>query len=492
MGDDGPAGNARSGGSISVGTSALPEVLDPALATDPVALQALWSVYTPLLTYRHAEGAEGTELVPGLARELPEVSEDGTTYEFALRRGLFYSNGSPLRASDFERALRRARRMASPYAGLYTGIGSIQADDRAGLVTVTLNQPDATFAHVVALPASAPVPAGTPSEDLSRDPPPGIGPYEIVGVRPEERWRLRRVRGFNLADLPAGRVDVVTVDRYDGVVSQTQAASQGTLDLMQELPSTEQLPEIRSRYDDRYDEQPSASTVFLEMDTTVPPLDDGRVRQAVSLAVDGPTLERLYNGLLEPGCTLLPLTVAGQDAPDPCPYGERSDPPDLLRARELVVEAGLSATRVTVVAARDETPPAAPRYLARTLRKLGLAAEVELVADSDAIAATPSAAIAFTALTPELVHPASYLRRFGGRTGDSELDASLQRLLAEPALNEARDAWAALDARVVEEAYAAPLGTKRLPMFFSERMDVQGCPASHPIFGTDFARLCLK
>ena len=37
----------------------------------------MWLVYTPLLTYAHEEGEAGAELIPGLAEDLPEVSEDG-------------------------------------------------------------------------------------------------------------------------------------------------------------------------------------------------------------------------------------------------------------------------------------------------------------------------------------------------------------------------------------------------------------------------------
>ena len=43
-------------------------------------MEAIWLAYTPLLTYRHAEGESGLELIPGLASDLPEVSADGRAY----------------------------------------------------------------------------------------------------------------------------------------------------------------------------------------------------------------------------------------------------------------------------------------------------------------------------------------------------------------------------------------------------------------------------
>ena len=84
-GDGESAGNARKGGSITVGASAPPDALDPAVSRSREAREALWLVYTPPLTYRRAEGAKGTELIPGLAEELPTVSEDGETYTFMIR-----------------------------------------------------------------------------------------------------------------------------------------------------------------------------------------------------------------------------------------------------------------------------------------------------------------------------------------------------------------------------------------------------------------------
>ena len=167
-GDSEPSGNARKGGSITVGASSLTRVLDPALATDPGALQVLRAVYTPPLTYRHAEGRDGTGLIPGLVRELPEVSEDGLEYSFRFRAGLAYSDGTRLRASDFARAVDRARRLHSPYAGLYAAIDAIDADDRSGRVVVTLTQPDAALPYALALPVSAPVPPGTPRDRPER------------------------------------------------------------------------------------------------------------------------------------------------------------------------------------------------------------------------------------------------------------------------------------------------------------------------------------
>ena len=79
----------------------------------------LSQVYLPLLTYKRVEGDEGTTLIPGLAEDLPQVSSDEKTYTLRLREGLVYSDGSPVKASDFEHALRRVLSLGSPAAPLY-------------------------------------------------------------------------------------------------------------------------------------------------------------------------------------------------------------------------------------------------------------------------------------------------------------------------------------------------------------------------------------
>ena len=77
----------------------------------------MWLVYTPLLTYRHAEGERGSELIPGLAERLPEISADGMTYRLRLREGLKYSDGTAVKASDFEHTVKRLLALGSAATG---------------------------------------------------------------------------------------------------------------------------------------------------------------------------------------------------------------------------------------------------------------------------------------------------------------------------------------------------------------------------------------
>ena len=81
-----PSANAKKGGEINVAYTSFPDYLDPATSYTVEGWQAMWLVYTPLLTYRHVEGAEGSSLIPGLAEALPTVSADGKTFKLKLRQ----------------------------------------------------------------------------------------------------------------------------------------------------------------------------------------------------------------------------------------------------------------------------------------------------------------------------------------------------------------------------------------------------------------------
>src|SRR5215216_4442332 len=176
-GDDnegGGGGGGKSGGSIRIGTVG-PDSYDPALMQTVQAFQPLKTVYTGLLAYKDEYGKAGNELIPGLAEKLPDVSGGDKTYTFQLRKGLKYSDGTPVKASDFEFAIKRLLKLNGPYSSFLTTIDGaaefqekgdtkadipgIKPDDKTGKIVVNLTVPDSKFQYAVAEPYAAPVPA---------------------------------------------------------------------------------------------------------------------------------------------------------------------------------------------------------------------------------------------------------------------------------------------------------------------------------------------
>src|ERR1051325_11241510 len=103
------------------------DYLDPQQAYTGQSWWAMWNVYETLLTYKHVDGPAGYKLVPGLAASLPTVSRNGKVYKFKLRKGLRYSNGKALKASDFKWAIKRGFLAQGQGVGFYTDIAGAKA-----------------------------------------------------------------------------------------------------------------------------------------------------------------------------------------------------------------------------------------------------------------------------------------------------------------------------------------------------------------------------
>jgi peptide/nickel transport system substrate-binding protein len=81
-------GGGKKGGTLNGTYASFPDYMDPALSYTAEGWTAMADVYIPLLTYKHANGEEGSEVIPGLAKEMPKISNGGKTYTLTLRPGL--------------------------------------------------------------------------------------------------------------------------------------------------------------------------------------------------------------------------------------------------------------------------------------------------------------------------------------------------------------------------------------------------------------------
>ncbi|HEX2072033.1 MAG TPA: ABC transporter substrate-binding protein [Thermoleophilaceae bacterium] len=490
-----PRDEAGAGGSLVVAEATAPGSLDPALVATSVARRAAWLAYTPPLTYRRAEGEDGTDLVPALSEEAPETSDDGRSYSFRLRRGVRYSNGMMLRASDFERAVARSLRLspsglvlwrnvvgARAYAradGDSIDVPGIAVNDRSGRVRIELESPDRLFPYALATLAAAPVPRGTPLRDLTDDPPPGIGPYRVAQVRRGGDVVLERRREWRLPGIPAGNPrEIVTRTIADGA-ARVDAVRDGRADLVEGESPLRMLPDVRSSGDGRYAEYPTLRTLYVAIDASRAPFRDGDVRRALSYSLDARVLAQLHDGFMQPACNVLPPQVAGYRELDPCPFGAREGDADLVEASRLVEDAGARGAAVRVAGGADARGRRLTRYLVATLRKIGLAARLVPRADAQ---------VAFAAVSPAIPHPAGYLAGLD----DPVLAARVELLEQEADAQDAEQDWAALDEEAVTRAYVAPYGVATAGVLASRRLDMQGCARFHPVVGMDYSSVCLR
>jgi peptide/nickel transport system substrate-binding protein len=524
-GGGGTGEGGKQGGSITIGLASQPDFLDPASAYTVNAWESQWLVYTPPLTYKHVEGVEGTELIPGVAEAMPTISEDGKTYEFTIRKGLKYSDGTPVKASDFEHTIKRVFIQESGGSGFFSGIvgaeayaeagkedgdiKGITADDKTGKVTIKLTAPDGTFLNVLATNFAGMVPSKTPFDVLTKDPPPGAGAYTYTKSIPNREFVLEKNKFFNIPGIPKGNLDKITTKIIKSQEQITQdIISGGGIDYSQDPPPADLLPEVRSTNKDRYKEFSVADIRYFFMDVNLPPFDDEKVRQAVNYAVDKRGIARLYGGLMQPTCNFLPPNMPGYEELDPCPWGDPNGRPDVEKARQLIKEAGAEGAKVTVWGNTDNPTPKTTEYYTDVLNEIGLDAEPKII-DGGVYFSTignakTKAQTGYAGWFQDFPHPANFFQivtEIGiqptnatnyGDVNDPEVTGAYERLKQEPELEAVADEWAEADKNLVEGAYIVPFGTAKETIHLSERMDFENCSYVHPLYKADYSSFCLK
>lgn len=522
---------AEQPGSITISQTSQPDRLDPALSFEINGLEPMWLVYTPLLTYRHAEGTDGAELIPGLATDLPEISEDGRTYTLELRKDLSYSDGSAVEASDFEHAIERVLYMRSPGAPFYEGIvgakayvnahetnadiAGIRTNDDTRKITIELDRPDAAFQNVLAMVFAGLVPGDTPFRNLTADPPPGVGPYEITDSEPGRQFVLTRSPIFDeldIPDIPTGSVETITTRIIGSEREQAQDVLSNDLDYMQDPPPADLKPTILDQAGDRYAEHPTATTYWFFLNTRTPPFDDPLVRQAVNYGIDRAAFARLYAGAMQPGCAFLAPGIPGYDEAldtTECPYGDPTQPPDTERARQLIRRAGATGAKVTVWGSDESETAAVTKAYAEMLNEIGLDAEPRLI-DASAYLRTiedqrTRAQTGFDNWFEDFPHPLDFLLQFDGdsiqptnnpnvgNVDDPRINAEIARLREISDLDSVAEDWSALDAYLVSppHSYTAVFGHKKVATFLSDRMDPETA-IFHPVYQNDYSSWTLR
>jgi peptide/nickel transport system substrate-binding protein len=529
--DDDGGGGATAGGEITITQTSQPDYLDPALSYTVNGIEPLWLVYTPLLTYRHVEGPEGAELIPGLAEDLPEISSDGMTYTLTLRDGLKYSDGSDVVASDFEHTIKRVLNLESGGSAFYEiiegapeylekgdpegDISGIETDDQTGEITITLTEADSSFSNVLAMWFAGLVPGDTPFKNLTEDPPPGVGPYTITESVPNRQFVMEKNPEFealDIPDIPTGNIDTITTEIVKDAAKQAQDVLDNETDRMQDPPPADLKPTVLEQASDRYEEHTTSSTYYFFMNTRVAPFDDPKVREAVNYGIDKPALARLFAGELAPGCTFLPPGFPGYDEEfdtTGCPYGDPSQPPDIERAQQLIQEAGVDGEKVTVYSNNDDPSDKVGQAYADMLNEMGLDADVKIL-DGGVYFQTignekTAPQTGFANWFADFPHPLNFYflvdgdsiqptnNQNFGNVDDKMINDEIDRLSLETDTQAVAEDWAALDEFLISppQSYIAPYGHRKLATFFSERMDFESA-VFHPVYFDDYSSWSLK
>jgi peptide/nickel transport system substrate-binding protein len=493
------------------------DYLDPGLSYTVQGWQAMWNVYLSLLGYKHVNGPDGATIVPALAQNLPTVSSDGLTYTLTLRKGLKYSNGTPVKASDFKYTVKRLFLLDSSGVGFFTNIvgadqfsktkkgdiPGIQADDATGKITIKLVKPQGDFQNILATIFAAPVPAGTPAKDQSTHPIPSTGPYMIQSYKPNQQFVMVRNPNFKpTANIPATNPDKITVKIVEDDSAALQQVINGEADYDFHPIPVDRLAEVQQKYGDQLKIYTPANTYYFFMNNRTPPFDKLAVRQAVNYAIDRNALVRLFGGLATPTENILPPTY---------PQFKRHSlyPHNVLKAKQMISQAGVKGMAVTVWGSNRDTSRKPVEYLADVLRKIGLKPTIKII--DAAIYWTTignqsnKAQIGFADWFQDYPHPLDWFDTLlnGDRITDQHnnnysnfdnpaINQTINKLKQEPTLNATVNSqWAALDSRIMKQAPWAPYVNRQFTDFFGKNIDTS-CYINHVLYQFDFSRICMK
>lgn len=496
------------------------DYLDPGLTYSPEGLNIIWNVYLPLLGYRHVSGAGGATIVPYLARSLPKVSANGRVYTLVLRKGLKYSNGQPVKASDFKSAVERDFKLDSPGAGYFYDIvgadnarrakgghiSGIVTDDATGTITITLKTPQGDFANVLASEFAAPVPASAPDSDTSTHPLPATGPYVIQSYTPNNQIVEVRNPHFHAArfggNVPAGNPDKVIWDIVGDNATALRRTETGQDDWDPQPIPQATLAATKAKFGDQLKIYTPPNTYYFFMNTRVAPFDKLAVRRAVNYAIDRRALVAIYGGLAQPTENILPPTYPS--------YSKHSlYPHDLAKARALVQQAHAVGARVIVWNHDRGLDQKATEYLVRVLDSIGLRAKQHVVTSAVYWAtignAATNAQIGFADWFQDYPHPLDWFDVLlnGERItktynndyanfNDKAVNAAIDNLNKEPIpTSPVNTRWAALDRQIMLQAPWAPFLNREFTDFFNAKVDL-GCYVNQVVYGFDYSTICMR
>lgn len=333
--------SGRQDGSLRVALQGDPAAIDPALVTEGGGELVVDAVFDSLVAL------DGSLRVVPAAATRWEVSDDGRTYTFHLRRGATFHDGRPVIAGDFVRAFDRivgARGVQRSFvADLLTSVVGFPAAAEGGeplegvtavdphTLRIRLRRADGDFLTVLAHPSLGPVPEQAVSApDTFAEQPVGNGPFAVD--QPWEHDQFIRLRRFARHHDPP-LLDEVVFQIYPanaGAGQQYEEFGEGGLDVahvpdsaLRDVAAAD--PGAEGLAGPGLIDAPSLAVYFLGLDVTQPPMDDPALRRAVSLAVDRTAItEDLLQGAREAADGVVPPGIPGART-EPCDHC-RHDP----------------------------------------------------------------------------------------------------------------------------------------------------------------------
>ncbi len=315
-----------------------PLTLDPALIGDLDSAEYAVKIYSGLVALN-----KELEVIPDIAEDW-DVSDDGTEYTFYLRDNVEFHDGTLVTAEDFKYSLERAcdpatgSSVASLYLGDIVGVmdklnGDAEEIDGVEVVDdytlrITIDAPKTYFLSKLTYSTAVVVHEDNVRRGDWEENPIGTGPFKLTEYS-DDRIVLERNDDY-YRDLP--KLDSVTYVLFGGIpmdmyeTGEVDAVTIGTANVERVLdPNSSLHRDLRV--------VPQLDVWYVGFNTTMPPFDDVKVRQAFAYATDKQAIaDVFFLKMVTPAWGILPPGMPG--------YNEDLEamPFDVDKARELLEE----------------------------------------------------------------------------------------------------------------------------------------------------------
>jgi peptide/nickel transport system substrate-binding protein len=269
---------------------------------------------------------QDSEYVPDLAASW--TNPDDLTWVFTLRKGVTFSDGSPLTAADVKASAERVIKLqGAALAPLWAPVASIEATD-AQTVTIKTTAPLGTLLSVVSLLMIGPADRiDTPDFWLK---PIGTGPFVVDAFVPNESVVMSRNDKY-WGKAPA--LDKLTFTYIPEVSGRITALETGEVDVMTSV-APDQVPQLQSDDQISYLSEPSSTYYFDWFNSSRAPFNDPKVREALWHAVDVDSIVKdLFGGTATVAQAPIPQGVFGASKQKAYSY-------DPKLAKQLLADAG--------------------------------------------------------------------------------------------------------------------------------------------------------
>lgn len=355
-------------------TAVLAMILEPSPGLDPTTASA--AAIGEVVHYNILEGLTKINMDGSIVPLLAEswaIDPDGKSYTFKLRKGVKFSDGEALDASDVKFSFERAKAAGSTNKAkkaVFDNISRVDTPD-PHTVIVVLNQADGNF--LFRMGENTAVILDPKSAATTSTKPVGTGPFKLDAWAKGASITLSKNEGFR--NPAAIKMKKVTFRFINDPAAQVAALLAGDIDGMPRFGSFASLKQFQG--DARFTVTPGGTEgkTIVGINNKKKPFDDVRVRRAIAAAIDRKAvIDGSSEGYGKPiGSHMVPSDAGYIDLTGANPY-------DPEKAKALLKEAGV-ATPLNV--SLTLPPPGYARLggeiVAAQLAKVGIVAKIENV-----------------------------------------------------------------------------------------------------------------